>query len=164
MNSLIIQMNSFIRHGRIRWIHVVNEFIVFTNEFIYKTQETRIRWIQQQRIRWIHVVNEFIVFINEFIYKTRGKQYEMNSLKVIRQMNSSTAILLQMNSTATPLMWLPPCACNTATPLPTRRCPADYAVKPTRTSRSHGEHCAGDAELPPHCCRAASANAAGCAN
>ncbi len=79
-------------------------------------------------------------------------------------MNSSTAILVQMNSAATPLLLLPPCPCNTATPLLTRHCPADYAVKPMLPTRSHGEHCAGDAELPPHCCRAASANAAGCAN
>ncbi len=79
-------------------------------------------------------------------------------------MNSLTVKLLQMNSTATPLLLLPPCPCNTATPLPMRRCPADYAVKPTLTTRSHGEHCAGDAELPPHCYRAASANTAGCAN
>mgnify|MGYP006998206787 CR=1 FL=1 len=79
-------------------------------------------------------------------------------------MNSLTAILVQMNSAATPQLLLPPCPCNTATPLLTRRCPADYAVKPTLPTRSHGEHCAGDAELPPHCCCAASANAAGCAN
>ncbi len=69
-----------------------------------------------------------------------------------------------MNSAATPLLSLLPCPCNTATPLPTRHCPADYAIKQTLTTRSHGEHCAGDAELPPLCCRAASANAAGCAN
>ncbi len=79
-------------------------------------------------------------------------------------MNSLTAILVQMNSAATPQLSLPPCPCNTATPLLTRRCPADYAVKSTLPTRSHGEHCAGDAELPPHCCHAASANAAGCAN
>ncbi len=79
-------------------------------------------------------------------------------------MNSSTAILVQMNSAATPQLSLPPCPCNTATPLLTHCCPADYAVKPMLPTRSHGEHCAGDAKLPPHCCRAASANAAGCAN
>ncbi len=79
-------------------------------------------------------------------------------------MSSSTAILVQMNSAATPQLLLPPCPCNTATPLLKPRCPADYAVKPTLPTRSHGEHCSGDAELPPHCCRAASANAAGCAN
>ncbi len=79
-------------------------------------------------------------------------------------MNSLTAILVQMNSAATPQLSLPPCPFNTATPLLMCRCPADYAVKPTLPTRSHGEHYAGDAELPPHCCRAASANAAGCAN
>jgi hypothetical protein len=79
-------------------------------------------------------------------------------------MNSLTAILLQMNSPATPLLLLLPCSSNRATPLPLRRCPADYAIKPTLTTRSHGEYCPGDAKLPPHCCRAASANAAGCAN
>ncbi len=79
-------------------------------------------------------------------------------------MNSSTAILVQMKSAATPLLLLPPCPCNTATPLLTRRCPADYAVKPMLPTCSHREHCAGDAKLPPYCCRAASANAAGCAN
>ncbi len=79
-------------------------------------------------------------------------------------MNSLTATLLQMNSAATPLLPLQPCPCNTATPLPMRRCPADYTVKPTLPTRSHGEHCAGDAELPPHSCCAASANTAGCAN
>ncbi len=73
-------------------------------------------------------------------------------------MNSLTAILVQMNSAAKPLLLLPPCPCNTATPL------LNYAVKPTLPTRSHGEHCAGDAKLPPHCCHAASANAAGCAN
>ncbi len=75
-------------------------------------------------------------------------------------MNSSTVILVQMNSAATPQLLLPPCPSNTATPLLTCRCPADYAVKPTLPTCSHGEHCAGDAELPPHCCHAASANAA----
>jgi hypothetical protein len=79
-------------------------------------------------------------------------------------MNSLTVILLQMNSAATPLLSLPACPCNTATPLRTRRCPAEYTVKPMLPTRSHGEHCAGDAKVPPHCCRAASANAAGCAN
>ncbi len=79
-------------------------------------------------------------------------------------MNSLTAILVQMNSAATPQLLLPPCPCNTATPLLTRHCPADYAVKQTLPTRSHGEHCARDAELPPHCCCAASANAAGCVN
>ncbi len=79
-------------------------------------------------------------------------------------MNSSTAILVQMNSAATPLLLLPPCPCNTATPLLTRRCPADYIIKPTLPTHSHGEHCTGDAKLPPHCCRAASANAADAQN
>ncbi len=79
-------------------------------------------------------------------------------------MNSSTAILVQMNSAATPQLSLPPCPYNTATPLLMHRCPADYAVKPTLLTHSHGEHCTGNAKLPPHCCCAASANAAGCAN
>ncbi len=79
-------------------------------------------------------------------------------------MNSSTAILVQMNSAATPQLLLLPCPCNTATPLLMRCCPADYAIKRTLPTRSHGEHCAGDAKLLPHCCRTASANAAGCAN
>ena len=61
----------------------------------------------------------------------------MNSFKVIRQMNSLTAILLQMNSTATPLLSLLPCACNTATPLPTRRCPADQNTALEMPSSHH---------------------------
>ncbi len=65
----------------------------------------------------------------------------MNSLKVIRQMNSSTAILVQMNSAVTPLLLLPPCPCNTTTPLLTRRCPADYAVN-QRYQPAHTENTA----------------------
>jgi hypothetical protein len=104
--------------------------------------------------------NEFIVFTDEFIYnKIRWIHY-----KIRRQMNSLTAILVQMNATAIPQLLLPPCPCNPATPLLTHHCPADYTVMPTLPTRSHGEHCTGDAKLPPHCCRAASADDAGWAN
>ena len=55
-------------------------------------------------------------------------------------MNSSTAILVQMNPAATPLLSLPPCPCNTATPLLMRHAllttPLNQRYQPAHTENT----------------------------